>query len=215
MCPVRDAFYQETVTTLNSLSGRRIGMRFLSSKALWLFPGVLIAVVSITGLGLSQVIEREVEIGPEVEIGYQDIDYIKINEPPGNNVVPQPCTRLQGTGLPQYRVQFHAYGWNNGPNGIPEDGGGDDIRLGRVRANWSTEVSPETMGSIDSNGLFTAAVHEECGDGRVLASYRHYREGMGFITLTDQSSIAVIPPDWLPDAPRQDLSKVGSDKADR
>jgi hypothetical protein len=171
------------------------------------------AFISITALGFSQDIDvKGQDLGPTVDPNYPDIDYIKIHEPPGNNRVPQPCTRLQGTGLPQYEVQFKAYGWSNGPNGIPEYGGGGDVRKGQVRAMWSTEV-PASLGTINSlNGLFTAAIDIDCDDGRVFANYRYYKEGQGFVILSDVSSIAVIPPDWIPTAPMQDLSKVGSDK---
>ncbi len=170
-------------------------MRFIKWKAICFLAISLIAFMSIP-----------------VESFSQDIDYIKIVEPPGNNRVPGPCTRLRGTGLPQFKARFSAFGWNNGPNGIPEDGGGDDIRLDLVDALWGTRVGPE-LGTINRHsGLFMAAVSIDCGEGLVGAFYRHFREGEGWVLMRDLSTIAVIPPDWLPDEPRQDLSKVGSDK---
>jgi len=173
-------------------------MRFIKWKAIAFLAIYMIAFMGFTSEACSQ-----------------EIDYIKIVEPPGNNRVPGPCTRLQGTGLPQYYARFRANGWNNGPNGIPEDGGGDDILVGPVNAFWGTRVGPE-LGTIDRRtGVFTAAVSIDCGEGLVGAFYRHFREGEGWVLMRDLSSIAVIPPDWLPDVPLQDLSKVGSDKESR
>jgi hypothetical protein len=156
--------------------------------------------------------ERDRDLGPTLEPEPPAVttDYIRIKPLPGNNRVPGGCTRVQGTGLPQYTELYMAFAWNNGPNGIPEDGGGDDINLGRVFPAWSTDVSP-TLGTIHWNGLFEAAVHRDCGQGYVYAKYRVYTPGQGFALLTDSALVSVIPPDWLPDVP-QDLRTVGSDK---
>jgi len=170
------------------------------------------AILGFAAVGFAQYVQETVKVPGTVKSpDYPDIDYIKIVEPPGNNRVPQPCTRLQGTGIAQYEAQFRVHGWTNGVNGVPENGGGDDVRVGPVRATWVANV-PASLGSIEFTGLFTAAIDDDCGDGPVYARYRHYKEGVGFVMMADTSSIAVIPPDWIPTAPMQDLSKVGSDK---
>jgi hypothetical protein len=178
----------------------------------WL-PSVVGMLVLCVVTGTAQTIhEQGSDLGPrlEWEPPTLETDYIRIAPLPGNNSIEGACTRVQGTGLPQYLQRFTAYAWNNGPNGIPESGGGDDINLGRILPNWSTDVPPN-LGTIYSNGVFEAAIDYTCGQGLVFADYWVYRPGEGFEILNDSASISVIPPDWLPDVP-QNLRKVGADK---
>ena len=130
-------------------------------------------------------------------VAYPIIDYIRIDPLPGNNVVDGGCTRVQGTGQSQYWERYYAYGWSNGENGIAEDGGGDDINSGRVAALWATDV-PTTLGSIDVNGIFLAAIDYTCGVGLVWANYDYQKITGETVTYSDTATIAVIPPDWIP-----------------
>lgn len=130
-------------------------------------------------------------------VAYPRIDYLRIAPLAGNNVVEGGCTRVQGTGLPQYFENYKAYVWSNGPNGTPEDGGGDDINIGQVAPSWSTDV-PSWIGSIDQNGLFESAIDYRCGEGLVFAEYEVFKIGEGTVVLSDTASIAKIPPDWIP-----------------
>ncbi|MFQ6104661.1 MAG: hypothetical protein ACE5OP_10260 [Candidatus Glassbacteria bacterium] len=125
------------------------------------------------------------------------IDYIRIDPLEGNNVIDGGCVRIYGTGQSQYWERHYAYGWNNGQNRIPEDGGGDDIRLGQISPAWSTDVPPY-LGEIGDNGIFVAAFDYRCGDGNVFADYEIFRAGDGMVILSDTSYIAVLPPDWIP-----------------
>ena len=124
------------------------------------------------------------------------IDYIRIDPLEGNNVIEGGCVRVYGTGQSQYYERHYAYAWNNGQNRIPEDGGGDDIRLGQITPAWSTDV-PSYLGDIGENGVFVAAMDYRCGEGLVFAAYEIFRLGDGLVILSDTSNISVLPPDWI------------------
>jgi|GEM_PF-2138327 len=134
------------------------------------------------------------------------IDYIRIDPLPGNNVWDGGCTRVQGSGQSQYWERHFAYAWNNGTNGIPEDGGGDDINTGQVAATWATDV-PEYLGSIDENGVFLAAIDYRCGDGLIFADYEYMKLNGETVMLSDTSTIIIAPPDWIPGDSLQVLSE--------
>jgi hypothetical protein len=188
-------------------------MSFLRNVITWVFPVTLLVLLSSADVLISQDIdEQTTQKGPAMDIPNEEIDYIKIDPLRGNNRRPgSGCARIYGGGDQQWTEQFWAWGWNNGPNGIPQDGGGDDIKVRIVPAVWSTDV-PLNIGRIFQNGLFRASTDDDCGEGYVLAEYEVFREGKGFEILSDVATIAVFPPDWLVDSPMQDLSKVGSDK---
>lgn len=134
--------------------------------------------------------------GVGFRVSYPLVDYLMIEPLDGNNIIDGGCARVQGTGLPQFYEYYKAYVWNNGENGIPEEGGGDDVNLGQVMPSWSTDV-PSYLGSIDELGIFESAIDYRCGEGLVFASYEFFKIGEGLITLSDTSTVAVLPPDWV------------------
>ncbi|MFQ5653262.1 MAG: hypothetical protein ACE5GW_00850 [Planctomycetota bacterium] len=121
----------------------------------------------------------------------QTIDYVRIDLLPGCNLIPPSlgCCRISGGGIPEWTEQFVARGWNNGPNGVPQDGGGDDIDLGPAPVTWSS--TPASIGSIDATGLFTGGSSA-------------FSPGLGNVTATHATAgshsraIKVVPPDWVP-----------------
>lgn len=64
-------------------------------------------------------------------------DYIVIKTPTGNNLIPGACCRISPGGLPQHTELLTATAWNNGPNGIPQNGGGDDASVAGATLQWS------------------------------------------------------------------------------
>jgi hypothetical protein len=98
--------------------------------------------------------------------------------------------RISGGGLHEWKQKFRAGGFNNGPNGIPENGGGDDIFLGVLLSGvtWSTVVPPEVGNIGSSNGWFFSG--QQTGEGDVTASY----PGATPVTVF----VRVYPPDWQP-----------------
>jgi hypothetical protein len=124
------------------------------------------------------------------------IDYIRIDPLEGNNVFEGGCTRLQGTGISQYWERYYAYAWRVGENGIPEDGGGDDVNAGQISPAWSTDV-PYYLGEIGETGVFLAAIDYRCGEGLIFADFEIEING-NMVTMSDTATIVVIPPDWVP-----------------
>ena len=111
------------------------------------------------------------------------IDYLLARPPVGE-------VRISGGGLREWKQRFKAGGFNNGPNGIPEDGGGDDIFQGVLHSGvtWTTAVPPE-VGQIDStSGWFLSG--GQTGEGDVIASYPGATPAVVFVR--------VYPPDWQP-----------------
>ena len=72
--------------------------------------------------------------------------------------------RVGGGNFPKGLQTFEAIGWNDGPDGEPETD--DDLRLGRVPAEWSLEEYAATygdddlafVGSIEPDGTFVPAM---------------------------------------------------------
>lgn len=123
--------------------------------------------------------------GFQVVDGRRAIDYIMITPDPG-------CARIIGTqsyvgGLYEPTEEFVANGWDNGPNGINEYGGGDDVFQGAVNALWSTTVAAN-VGRIDSStGLYVA--FNVTGEGDVQAN---------FLGRTDTVYVMTTTPSWVP-----------------
>ena len=103
------------------------------------------------------------------------------------------CARIIGNqsyvgGLYEPTEAFIANGWDNGVNGIPEAGGGDDVFQGAVSAQWSTTLAG-TAGRIDSStGLFVAG--SITGEGDVTA----VRLG----ATSDTAYVMTSAPSWVP-----------------
>jgi len=123
--------------------------------------------------------------GFQVLDGSRAIDYIIITPDPG-------CARIIGTqsyvgGLYEPTEEFVANGWDNGPNNINEDGGGDDVFQGTVSALWTTTVGAN-VGRIDSStGLYVAL--NVTGEGDVQANY---------LGRTDTVYVMTTTPTWVP-----------------
>jgi hypothetical protein len=113
------------------------------------------------------------------------IDYILARPDTGE-------VRVFGGGLPEWKQFFKAGGFSNGANGIPENGGGDDVFLGVLHASdglsWSTSV-PQNVGRIKPNsGAFRSG--PDTGEGTVTATF----PGVSPVNLV----VRVYPPDWQP-----------------
>ena len=115
----------------------------------------------------------------------RDIDYVMISPERG-------CARIIGNqsyigGLYEPTEEFVLNSWNNGDNGIPEQGGGDDVFEGVLSASWTTTV-PADVGRIDPNtGLYVAA--RETGEGDVSAT--------AFGGWTDTTYVMSTTPSWV------------------
>jgi hypothetical protein len=133
--------------------------------------------------------------GFQVLDGTRAIDYILITPDPG-------CARIIGQqsyvgGLYEPTEEFLANGWDNGPNNINEDGGGDDVFQGTVPAVWSlanfvdhtgSPIDVDRVGSIDtSTGLYVA--RNFTGEGDVNANY---------LGRTDTVYVMTSTPSWVP-----------------
>jgi hypothetical protein len=112
-----------------------------------------------------------------------NVDYLLVRPNPGE-------VRISGGGVPEWKQFFRAGGFDNGPNGIPENGGGDDIFLGVLRegVTWSTSLPPEIGRIKPSNGALLAG--DQTGEGTVTATY----PGATPATV----GVLVYPPDWVP-----------------
>ncbi len=105
-------------------------------------------------------------------LGAGSVDYLMIT--PDTGFMGKVCTRIFGVGpypgaLPEGVEFFVATGWNNGANGTPESGGGDDVNLGPVSAEWSTTLAQEVGRINELNGVYSTG--EITGDGDVMATY--------------------------------------------
>jgi len=104
------------------------------------------------------------------------VDYVLISPQIG-------CTRIIGTqsyvgGLYEAGEEFVLQTWDNGLNGTPEAGGGDDVYQGTLAATWSLQnfvdymgdpIDVNLVGIIDSNtGLYIARNYT--GEGEVRAT---------------------------------------------
>lgn len=126
---------------------------------------------------------------------------------------PTGATNSAQGGILETDEPLQVHGYNNGPNGINEGGGGDDIDLGPVPAAWAYN-RPSAYGAIDpSTGVFVAGPNSTAqpsdggpGTGTISASYNGLSDTMPALTL---------PPDWVapPLAAPQNLmgSAVGGD----
>jgi len=65
------------------------------------------------------------------------VDYVTIKVPVGNNLIHGACARISPGGLPQHTEQLTATAWNNGANGIPQNGSGDDKQVVGATFQWS------------------------------------------------------------------------------
>jgi hypothetical protein len=112
--------------------------------------------------------------------------------------------RIQGGGVKSPTEQFVALGYLRGPNGVAENGGGDDVGLGPVQAAYSFTLlthharydvtDPSQVGTIDpASGLFTAGKGLATGFGKVTATTP---EGK-----TAEIPIFILPPDFVADPP--------------
>ncbi len=173
---------------------------------------------SITGIG---------RITPTATITIRNpsttVNYVKILDPPGvaavtssslNDVLNGPGnTNIRGIvriapvggpvpgmgGVLEHVELYEGHGFNNGPNNVNENGGGDDIDLGPVPGSWSVTVpnNPATnYGSISSTtGVFVAGPQTTKTTGN--ATVRFTLGALGSIRTH-----LVVPPDWVtPSAP--------------
>ncbi len=114
------------------------------------------------------------------------IDYVLISPDRG-------CARIIGNqsyvgGLYEPTEELVLNSWNNGINGIPEYGGGDDVFEGILAATWSTTVGG-SVGRIDSStGLYVAGGFT--GEGDVTA--------FAFGGWTDTAYVMSTTPSWVP-----------------
>lgn len=125
-------------------------------------------------------------------LGAGSVDYLIIT--PDTGFMGKVCTRIFGVGpypggLPEGVEYFVAYGWNNGPNGTPENGGGDDIALGPVSADWSTTLAQDVGRINELNGVYTTGEHTGTGD--VMATYPG--------ATSDSVPINTTAPTWVRD----------------
>ena len=110
-----------------------------------------------------------------------------------NYLIARPDTgevRITGGGLHEWKQKLRAGGFTNGPNGIHENGGGDDIFLGVILEGltWSTAVPTEVGRIHEPNGWFLSG--GQTGEGDVMASYPGATSAIVFVR--------VYPPDWQP-----------------
>lgn len=102
-------------------------------------------------------------------------------------------------GLPEHTEMFEVRGWNNGQNGVSENGGGDDVNLGPVPCNWTKSYANNNVGVIDANtGMFTAGYLASTANNGVTGAYGTITatlSGNPGITATKQ--IRVVPPSWV------------------
>jgi len=125
-------------------------------------------------------------------LGAGSVDYLMIT--PETGFMDKVCTRIFGVGpypggLPEAVEFFVAYGWNNGPNGTPQNGGGDDIALGPVSAEWSTTQDVDVARINELNGVYIAG--ERTGAGHVGADYPG--------ATSDSVPINTTAPTWVAD----------------
>jgi hypothetical protein len=125
-------------------------------------------------------------------LGAGSVDYLMIT--PDTGFMGKVCTRIFGVGpypggLPEGVEYFVAYGWNNGPNGNPESGGGDDIALGPVSADWSINLAEDVARINELNGVYITGEHT--GDGDVMATYPG--------ATSDSVPINTTAPTWVRD----------------
>lgn len=98
-------------------------------------------------------------------------------------------------GILEVDEPLQVHGYNNGPNGINENGGGDDIDLGPVPATWAYNHGA-AYGTIDpSTGVFLAGPSSTAqpsdggpGTGTISASYGG---------LIDTMPAMSLPPDYV------------------
>lgn len=107
---------------------------------------------------------------------------------------------VQGQGGVLEHVEFYeGHGFNNGPNNINENGGGDDIDLGPVPGNFAVTIpgtSAANFGTINSTtGVFVAGPQttEATGNATIRFVYG---------VLSSTRTHRTVPPDWVkPAAP--------------
>ncbi len=132
-------------------------------------------------------------------------DYIKFATLPGEPQLGPDvgCVRIRGGGTPTFSETFQALGFGAGKDGIPENGGGDDVPLGPVAAAYSWRLishharyqinDPSEVGTIDPvTGVFTAGTFPT-GYGMVKA-----------VTPGGKAAevpIFIVPPDFVVDPP--------------
>jgi hypothetical protein len=94
---------------------------------------------------------------------------------------------------------YEGHGFNNGPNNINENGGGDDIDLGSVPGSWAVTVPSNpsvNYGAISSTtGVFVAGPETTQMTGNATVRF-----SLG--TLSSTRIHRTVPPDWVtPAAP--------------
>lgn len=125
-------------------------------------------------------------------LGAGSVDYLIIT--PDTGFMGKVCTRIFGVGpypgaLPEGSEYFVAYGWGNGDNGTPENGGGDDVPHGPVSADWSTTMAQDVGRINELNGVYTTGEHT--GSGDVMATYPG--------ATSDSVPINTTAPSWVRD----------------
>lgn len=125
-------------------------------------------------------------------LGAGTVDYLMIT--PDTGFMSKVCTRIFGVGpypgaLPEGVEYFVATGWNNGTNGTPESGGGDDVNLGPVSADWSISLAQDVARINELNGVYTTG--EITGSGNVMAAYPG--------ATSDSVPINTTAPSWVRD----------------
>jgi hypothetical protein len=128
-------------------------------------------------------------------LGAGSVDYLMIT--PDDGFMGHVCTRIFGVGahpggLPEGVEYFVATGWNNGPNGTPQGGGGDDINLGQVSATWSLgqfvdehndPVDTDTVAHVNpDNGVYVT--RWATGEGPIYADFPGATQGEELVMTT-------------------------------
>ncbi len=101
-------------------------------------------------------------------------------------------------GIDEHTDVFEVRGYNNGPNGISENGAGDDVNLGPVPVTWS-DSTPTLVGGVHtSTGVFTAGPLTSTQANGVPGGYGTITATLnGNPSITASKQIRVVPPDWV------------------
>ncbi len=102
-------------------------------------------------------------------------------------------------GIEEHSEMFEVRGWNNGPNGVPENGAGDDVPLGPVPCTFTKSFASNSIGVIDaSTGMFTAGHLTTTAANGAAGGYGTVTATLaGNPTVTATKDIRVVPPSWV------------------
>jgi hypothetical protein len=157
-------------------------------------------------------------------------DFVRFAPLPGNPQLGADvgCVRLRGGGVPLSTEAFQLLAYSAGPNGVAENGAGDDLLLGPVPAQYSFTLlshharyqvdDPRQVGEIDAaTGLFTAGSGLATGLGRVEARTAGGKRAEAPVFILAPDFVANPPPrihhlsceargaavrlEWLPGGP--------------